>query len=223
MNTFYPSPIELAALQITNSAQHDAYAPDYDNQVKTMGCCIADLLFGLCNEFTKPGQVLLDIGIGSGLASQLFSRAGLAVHGMDYSLDMLEICQAKGFTVGLKQHDLQQVPWPYQAQVFDFLISCGVFHFIADLENSFGEARRVLREGGLFAFTTKHPPTMANSLQEADRQNSGTFEIFSHSSAYVETLMAQDAFNTLKSQKCFVGDELFILRVVQKTNQRKPK
>ena len=205
----------------TNATLHDAYAADYDAQVCAYDCHMAEILFGLCYEFIQPRQSLLDVGLGSGLAAQPFAKAGLEVHGMDFSPAMLEICQAKEFAVDLKEHDLQQIPWPYQAYLFDHLVSCGVFHFVADLESIFGEANRVLQEGGLFAFTTKIPPDLEITQQEYDPQNSGGFEIFPHAPAYIETLLTQHAFTRLKTQKCFVGDELFILWVVQKTNQRK--
>ncbi len=39
-----------------NAALHDAYAADYDAQVRAYACQIGDLLFGLCYEFIPPGQ-----------------------------------------------------------------------------------------------------------------------------------------------------------------------
>ena len=54
-------------------------------QVQAYDCHIADLLFGLCYEFTRPGQRLLDAGIGTGLSARLFPRAGLTIYGMDFS------------------------------------------------------------------------------------------------------------------------------------------
>ncbi len=142
----------------TNSSRHDAYAADYDNQVQACDCHIAEVLFGLCYEFVQPRQCLLDLGIGSGLSAALFAKAGLEVHGMDFSPAMLEICRAKGFLADIQQHDLAVTPWPYPTSHFDHLVACGVFHFIPELESIFAEAARVLQIGGMFAFTTKAPP-----------------------------------------------------------------
>jgi SAM-dependent methyltransferase len=114
--------------------------------VQSYGCHVVDVLFGLCYECIRPGQRLLDAGIGSGLSAQLFAKAGLEVHGMDFSPAMLAACRAKGFAVDLRLHDLQQAPWPYQASGFDHVACCGVLHFIADVETIFGEAARVLGE-----------------------------------------------------------------------------
>jgi predicted TPR repeat methyltransferase len=199
-----------------NAALHDVYACDYDKQVQAYDCHLADVLFGLCYEFIQSGQSLLDVGIGSGLSALLFAKSGLQVHGMDFSPAMLEICQAKGIAATLKQHDLQQAPWPYPAARFDHLVCCGVLHFIPDLEIIFDEARRVLREGGWFAFTSRVAPSLGPHQQKYERQIMGEFEIFSHAPNYLEELLKQHAFERLKLQKCFVGDDLFILWIVQK-------
>ncbi len=42
-----------------------------------------------------PGQVILDIEIGTGLSSALFYRAGLKVEGMDVSDTTIEACRKK--------------------------------------------------------------------------------------------------------------------------------
>jgi predicted TPR repeat methyltransferase len=204
----------MNSLQKTNAALHDAYAADYDDQVQAYDCNVADVLFGLCYEFVRPGQRLLDVGIGSGLSTQLFAKAGLEIYGMDFSPAMLDICRAKGFAADLKQHDLLQLPWPYPAASFDHLVCCGVLHFIAQLDDILSEAGRVLSTGGVFAFTTRLPSAMVIGQQPYDRQVMGEFEIFSHAPAYIETLLAQHAFRQRKMLKCFVGDDLFLLWVV---------
>jgi ubiquinone/menaquinone biosynthesis C-methylase UbiE len=168
----------------------------------------------LCYEFIQPGQRLLDIGIGTGLSAQLFAKAGLEIYGLDFSPAMLDICRAKGFAADLKQHDLLHLPWPYPAASFDHLVCCGVLHFIPELDDVFSETRRVLSTGGVFAFTTRLPSATVIDQQPYDRQIMGEFEIFSHAPAHIETLLAQHAFTRRKTQKCFIGDDLFLLWVV---------
>lgn len=92
------------------AARHDAYAADYDNQVRASNCLIAEALFGLSFEYLQPGQRLLDLGIGSGLSAILFDKAGLHVYGMDFSPAMLELCRSKGIAIELKRHDLALSP-----------------------------------------------------------------------------------------------------------------
>ena len=192
----------------SQSALHDAYAADYDQQVIDYGSYVAEDLFGLCYAAIQPGQVLLDAGIGSGLSAVLFAKVGLLVQGFDFSPAMLAICQAKGIAASLKQHDIQHAPWPYPPEAFDLVVCCGVLHFIADLETVFSEARRVLRPNGLFAFTTK-VPTALDAAQPYQQQLSGEFEIFSHAPAYVAALLAQHSFEHLKIHRCLVGADVF--------------
>jgi predicted TPR repeat methyltransferase len=199
-----------------NAASHDAYAAGYDAEVQAYDCHIADLLFGLCYEFTRPGQRLLDAGIGTGLSAQFFAKAGLQVCGMDFSPAMLDICREKGLTAELRQHDILETPWPYPAGRFEWVVCCGVLHFVPELDGIFGEAARVLANSGVFAFTTRLPTTLEIRQQAYDRQTEGDFEIFSHAPAYLGTLLAQHAFTRLKAQKCFVGEDLFMLWVVSR-------
>ena len=199
-----------------NHSQHDSYAADYDKQVCAYDCHIADLVFGLCYEFVYPGQNLLDVGTGSGLSAQPFTRAGLQVSGMDFSPAMLEICRVKGFFTDLQQHDVAVTPWPYPANHFDHLVACGVFHFIPGLDSILAEAARLLKPGGHFSFTTRFPT--ADLLGEPyTRHLAGDFEVFSHSQSYIEALLKQYALTRLKLQKCFVGEDIFLIRVAQKS------
>lgn len=196
------------------AALHDTYAGGYDAQVQAYDCHIQDVLFGLCFEFTRPGQRLLDAGIGSGLSAQSFARAGLRIYGMDFAPAMLDVCRAKGFVAELKQHDLLQIPWPYPDRTFDHVVCCGVLHFIAQLETVVGEVARVLADGGMFAFTTRIPDSAAIDHPFVPHI-SGEFAIFSHAPTYVETLLAQHSFTCLKRQKCFVGEDLFLSWIVR--------
>lgn len=86
----------------------------------------------------------------------------------------------------------------------------------ADAVGAFDEDARMVQSGGLFAFTTKVAASPASDQQKYDRQRSGDFEIFSHAPAYIESRLAQQTFTRLKTQRCFVGVDLFDLRVARK-------
>ena len=47
-----------------------------------------EALFGLVYEYLRPGDHLLDAGIGTGLASQTFAKAGVQVFGFDTDQDL---------------------------------------------------------------------------------------------------------------------------------------
>ena len=124
---------------------HDKSATEYDHQVKKYRWFAHDLLFGLCYEYIKEGDRLLDVGIGTGLSSEHFAKAGVVVFGMDASKEMLRICESKNFTRELKQFDIKNKPWPYTASHFNLIIACAIFHFFKDLEILFGAVRRLIK------------------------------------------------------------------------------
>jgi predicted TPR repeat methyltransferase len=198
------------------AAFHDAYAAEYDAQVAAHDCHVAELMFGLAYERVQPGQRLLDAGIGSGLCARLFAKAGLKVHGMDFSPVMLEICSTKGFAASLKRHDLQAAPWPYADGEFDHVVCCGVLHFIDELHPIFAEVSRVLRNGGLFAFTTRAPGDGGVDEGVCERDAAGPFDIFSHTPAYVDAELRTHGFDRQKAQRCLVGEDVFVLWVAQR-------
>ena len=129
-------------------------AEGYDEAAGASGWQGPSLIFSLLSKDIRPGQALLDIGIGTGLGSGPFFEAGLHITGMDLSAKMLNACQKKGITNRLIRHDLTEFPYPFGDRSFDHVISTGVFQFFPDLDPVFCEVARILQEGGRFAFVT---------------------------------------------------------------------
>jgi len=129
-------------------------AANYDEKAQATGWQGPAVVFGLAFKYTEPGQTLLDIGIGTGLGSALFHKAGLNVIGMDISEEMLEVCRNKGFAAGLVCHDLTVSPYPFGDASCDHAVSTGVFQFFENLDTVFGDVSRILRDGGIFVFVT---------------------------------------------------------------------
>ena len=123
----------------------------YAEEAEATGWFGPEVVFGLSYTFVKPDQSMLDIGIGTGLSSDLFRKAGLRVHGIDISPQMLDACRSKGLTE-LALHDLTKTPYPFQAESMDHAVCTGVLNFFSDLSPVFKETNRILRPGGLFAF-----------------------------------------------------------------------
>ncbi|MDO8872644.1 MAG: class I SAM-dependent methyltransferase [Methanoregula sp.] len=126
----------------------------YDSEAEAVGWHGPAVVFGLAFPFTNPGETVLDIGIGTGLGSVQFHKAGLRVFGMDISSDMLEACRKKGFAARLVRHDLTAVPYPFDDASCDHTVSTGVFRFFANLDTVFAEVRWILADGGTFVFIT---------------------------------------------------------------------
>jgi predicted TPR repeat methyltransferase len=186
---------------------HDQYAAEYDEQVAAYRSYGAEFLFGLSYEYVQAGDSLLDLGIGTGLGSWLFARLGLAVSGVDGSAAMLEGCRAKGFAVDLRLFDLRHTPWPYEDGSFDHAIACGLFHFFGVLSPFFGEVGRLIRPGGLFAFSVM---VQSGDVQPGDGYaeiaRSGVL-VFLHAPLAVRSLLAASGFDLLKEGQYIVQSD----------------
>ncbi|MBN2093209.1 class I SAM-dependent methyltransferase [candidate division KSB1 bacterium] len=192
MNSDYPDDPEQAA--------------DYDQLARKYQWFGPEILFGLCYEFIKPGDRLLDIGIGTGLCSSLFHKYGLEIYGIDNSNEMLAMCRQKGIAKELKKWDLHNSPLPYPDAQFDLIISGGVFHFFEDLSLIFAEAARLTSFDGLFAFIDC--PTLEDvTVDSYIKYSQDNTPIFCHSDSYLRRLLSQNNFQIIKELKFFVLDE----------------
>lgn len=129
-------------------------AEQYDEMALATGWQGPVVAFHLLSPYIKPGQIILDLGIGTGLSSELFFKYGLHVIGLDISQEMLDICKKKGCVAELLCHDLNTVPYPVDNAAVDHVISIGVFQFFKTLDLIFGEVNRVIKNGGMFVFIT---------------------------------------------------------------------
>jgi ABC-type dipeptide/oligopeptide/nickel transport system ATPase component len=119
---------------------HDEHAFGYDREARETGWFGPEVLFGLCFEYVRPHERLLDIGIGTGLGSMLFARAGLEVFGIDGSAEMLEICRSKDFAEDLREFDLRGMPLPYSDGSFDDAIHMTTMISLLTYYNEHAEA-----------------------------------------------------------------------------------
>lgn len=179
---------------------------DYDRQAHA-NYWHPEALFGLVYEYVNSGDTLLDVGIGTGLASVPFVKAGVKVHGLDADPEMLALCKAKALAAELTLHDLSDIPWPYTDTVFDHVLACGVLHFLADLEPVFCEVHRLLRPNGTFTFTTKAPPSSLDgeALQQfpIEEMIQG-MTLYLHLRSSLDRLMAACGFELLKELRLLV-------------------
>jgi len=194
---------------------HNEEASEYDQQVRDYRSYAHDVLFGMVFEYVRPHETLLDIGIGTGLASWPFAKTGLRVFGLDGSVEMLKVCESKAFVEELKQFDMRAGPLPYSDNSFDHAICCGVFHFFGELGPIVSEVSRVIKSGGIFAFTLA---SQTPEEQEASRDNSRNHlmrptvwdvSIYAHSDGYIEEVLQGHGIEVLKTQKILTwsGDD----------------
>jgi len=173
----------------------------YDRQVKQYDSYGHDVLFGMSYQYVSGGQKLLDIGIGTGLASEPFAKTGLKIYGLDISEDMLGACESKGFTEELRLYNMAEDSIPYPDDFFDLVLSCGVLHFIGDLSKLLADIRRVIRRGGVFSFS------YAPGTSEADFASEPTawgVPIYRHSPEYIRKHLSDNGMTIEKEQRLLI-------------------
>jgi len=102
----------------------------------------------------SAGEVVLDIGSGSGmdllLAARNVGAKGKAI-GVDMTDPMIERAQASARSLGLRQVELRKgdaTALPVESASVDVVISNGVINLVPEKERAFDEILRVLKPGG---------------------------------------------------------------------------
>jgi predicted TPR repeat methyltransferase len=107
---------------------------------------------------------ILDLGCGTGLAGEVFRSAARRLDGVDLSAGMLERAAAKKVYDSLVQAEvathLLQTPERY-----DLILAADVLIYVGRLEQVLAGVHRVLRPGGLFAFTAEATNAEGDGVQ----------------------------------------------------------
>ncbi len=93
----------------------------------------------------KPGDKVLDIGIGTGVFAVELMKYTTDIAGIDVSERMLDIARSKGLT-NVAVGDAVSLDYPDES--FDLVVSITALEFIKDYEKATAEMVRVCRKGG---------------------------------------------------------------------------
>lgn len=104
------------------------------------------------------GRDVLEMGCGSGFASQLFAEAGARVTAVDltdWAIDTTrQRMRAFGLDATVQQADGERLPFADAS--FDIVFSWGVIHHTTDMDQALRELIRVLRPGGELVLMVYH-------------------------------------------------------------------
>lgn len=102
------------------------------------------------------GTRVLDVACGPGLATIAAARRGAAASGYDFSTAMLREARTAHPDLSFDQGDAEALP--YADGTFDAVVSNFGMHHFPHPDRAAAEARRVLRPGGVFAFSSWADP-----------------------------------------------------------------
>jgi len=184
--------------------------PKWPNEV------MLKLLFGtyLKNQIQlKSNMKVLDVGCGFGNNLAPFLLEGCSCSGTEVTAEMAaqtkDLLQKRGFSVDVKEGVNQKLP--FEDKVFDVLISVNVIHYEkaeTDIDMSFKEYKRVLKEGGkliLFTVGSKH-----DIFIRAKKQAPNKYEIADYDFRNGEKFFFFETQEFLKKklEKCFNNVEI---------------
>jgi SAM-dependent methyltransferase len=98
-----------------------------------------------------PGRDVLDLGSGPGESTAMMAATGAQVTGVDFSKPMIETARRRHPTLRFHEGDVEVLP--FGDRTYDAVVANCVVHHLARPLRVFEEVTRVLRPGGLFAFT----------------------------------------------------------------------
>jgi predicted TPR repeat methyltransferase len=196
----------------------DAYAETFESHLaKTLDYHVPEHLYEALEQYRPAGgrfSAVLDLGCGTGLMGAALVDLAVDIDGIDIAPRMIEVVAAKRLYRALRAGDLVDVMNrdPDFAGPYDLVTAADVFIYVGPLDAVFPAVRRVLADGGLFAF----------SVEEADRadvaiRSSGRF---AHRRSYIADLAAahglvviEDRANPIRKERnSTIGGRLFVLR-----------
>src|SRR2546430_4734870 len=95
---------------------------------------------------------ILDVGCGPGYVSAAAAKRGATPIGLDFSREMIAIAKKMFPHIEFREGDAQQLP--FSDASFDRVVANFALLHLANPERAMAEAKRVLKSGGRFAFTT---------------------------------------------------------------------
>jgi ubiquinone/menaquinone biosynthesis C-methylase UbiE len=130
----------------------DEWPEKYDQWFETpIGRLVRDYESRLLLEMTRPGQgeLILDVGCGTGIFTIDLLAAGSQVTGLEPSLPMLQRAgkKAVGGSFHMVQGDMRWLPFADGA--YDKTVSVTAIEFLGDARGGIAELFRVTKPGGL--------------------------------------------------------------------------
>jgi predicted TPR repeat methyltransferase len=168
----------------------DSYAASFDRHlVETLSYQVPEMLHEAVLACSGPvaGLDVIDLGCGTGLVGLRFRGVGGRLVGVDVSPGMLRQAGRRQVYDQLVLDDLVHYLHA-RREPCDVVLAADVFIYLGELTAVFQSVARLLRVGGLFAFSLESTTTADYLLQRNHR--------YAQSSAYIQRLAGQHGLAT---------------------------
>ncbi len=184
----------------------DQYAPEFDRALLDIlhyrgprvlrDAVIAALhATGRAPKFSRA----IDLGCGTGLSARAFARYTDEMVGFDLSPGMIEKARESELYHRLAIGDMGDLLREESDASADLIFAADAFVYLSDLSPLFREARRVLRDNGLLAFTVETHAGDGITLGQGLR--------YQHGAAYLRDSLIAAALKPLAVEKASTRDE----------------
>jgi len=121
------------------------------------------------------GKKVLDLGCGSGpFVKKLIALGAEKVSGIDLSSGLIAIAKRENPISDFYVGDAKKTP--FENSEFDIVSSSLMVHYFKELNPLFKEVSRILKQGGLFAFSMHHPVMEVTGRLEVNGAKTNTIE-----------------------------------------------
>lgn len=145
------------------AATFGAAAERYDRTREAYPQELVDRILAAC-----PGNGILDVGCGTGIAARQFQAAGATVLGVDVDARMAEFARSRGLAVEVAAFE----DWDSEGRSFGAVVSGQAWHWI-DAAAGAAKAGRLLPAGGVLApfwHVFQPPPKVVSAFAEVYRR-----------------------------------------------------
>ncbi|MDO9238091.1 MAG: tetratricopeptide repeat protein [Aquabacterium sp.] len=191
----------------------DNYADKFDNHLQNVlqydaPKRLVTMVSKHASESPSASQrVALDLGCGTGLIGVAASSLAAQIVGVDLSAKMLDKAKARGLYQRLVHSDLLTMMQNEAPASYDLAFAADVFIYIGKLDEVIAEVKRLLRPGGIFAFSIEAlepaPDNQAASVGY-ELQNTGRYR---QSPSYINRLAMANGFTTLEMTAATIRTE----------------
>jgi predicted TPR repeat methyltransferase len=172
----------------------DTYATSFDQHlVEELHYQVPQMLQGAVMQILGPAPTsleVIDLGCGTGLVGQLFRPVAGRLTGVDLSPGMIEQARRRQVYDQLVLRDMVE-HLRVRQEGCDLVLAADVFIYMGDLAALFAEVARLLRPGGLFAFSLETTTEADYCLQHNRR--------YAQSLTYVQRLAAEHQLTTIQT------------------------